>query len=125
MNSQIGGADDRGGDDVVEVVHLLLDLTPVLAELVAQVGEAEHPDEGARGGVEREATQRHARGAGRERDEGADDRQQARDEHRDAAVLVEVLLGRAIILGSTCSHLCFSAPRSGRSSRWRNRSTSP
>src|SRR3954454_23212832 len=85
--------DDHGDDRVVDVVQVVLPLLPVRADLLADEREREHPGDAPREGEEREAPERHARHAGRQRDERADDRQQAGEEDRRVAVAGEPAVG--------------------------------
>ncbi len=73
---------------------------PSVAELHADVSKKEAPGPGADEGVEMKAQLRHAGDAGGQGDEGADDGQQARDEDRDAAVALEVVLGAVEIVAA-------------------------
>src|SRR4051812_47756557 len=81
--------DDHRDDRVVDVVQVVLPLLPVRADLLADEREREHPGDAPREGEEREAPERHPRHAGRQRDERADDRQQAGEEDGRVAVANE------------------------------------
>src|SRR3954454_19514870 len=68
--------EDRRDHEVVDVVQVLLPALPVLAGLLADEAEQEHPRRAAGDRQQREAPERHPRDAGRQGDERADDRQQ-------------------------------------------------
>ena len=78
-------ADDRLGEEV--------DIAPTTLVLgfqqVARCGQRRGPCQRADRGVEQERQQRHARHAGRQRDQRAHSRHQAADQHRDPAVALE------------------------------------
>src|SRR4051812_23628980 len=84
---------DEGEHHVVDVVQAVLPVGPVVAGLLADEREREHPRDAAEEGEQREAPERHPRDAGRERDEGADDRQHAREEDGGLAVAREPAIG--------------------------------
>ena len=81
-------------DEQVERLERLADLLPVRAEHGARIDEQRRPDEGARGRIDDERPDRHARDAGREADERPDDGQQPPDEHGGRAVAREERIGQ-------------------------------
>src|SRR5215218_8922699 len=81
--------DDRRDDHVVDVVEAVLPVLPLPADLLADEREQEDPRQAPEDREDREAPERHLRHAGRERDERADDRQHAREEHGRVAVALE------------------------------------
>src|SRR4051794_15083214 len=91
--------DDHRDDRVVDVVQVVLPRLPVRADLLADEREREHPGDAAGEGEEREAPERHPRDAGRQRDERADDRQQAREEDGRVAVTGEPAVGGREVRG--------------------------
>src|SRR5688572_7622246 len=64
-----GAEHDRRGDDVVEVVEVVLPLLPARPDLATDEREHEDPRDAARRGQQREAPERHPRDAGGQRDE--------------------------------------------------------
>src|ERR1700761_5420748 len=76
--------DDHGVETVEKRAQLRV-VIPPRAELLADIGEGEAPRPGADEGVKLELQLRHAGDAGRQRDEGPHHRQEAADEHGDAA----------------------------------------
>src|SRR5882762_2645125 len=68
-------------DNHVELVEVLPQGAPVLAQLHAKIGQGKAPRPGTEEGVDVEAAPRHARDARRQSDERADNRQQAGQEN--------------------------------------------
>src|SRR5436309_15355281 len=85
-------------DDRVEPVEVRSEGIPVLAEFHPDPAERAAPDKGADEGVEVEPPEVHARHSCREGDKGADHGQQAADEDRDLAVLLEPAIGEVQIM---------------------------
>src|SRR3974390_2393149 len=69
-------------DDGVELVEVLSQRAPVLAQLHAEPGQREAPRPRSQEGVDVKLAARHARDARRQGDKGPDHRQQARDKNR-------------------------------------------
>src|SRR5204863_2707046 len=93
-DDEVDDADDDGGEHrVVDVPEGVLPLVPARADLVTDEGEEQHPGDAAEHGVEREAPERHPGHARRQRDEGANDRQHAAEEHRPGAPALEPPVG--------------------------------
>src|SRR5436853_1234503 len=84
--------DDRG-DRVLDVAEVVIEAVVVRAEAVAGSGERERPDRGADEREERVRRERHLEDAGRDRDEGTDDRRDATERDAEIPPAVEPRLG--------------------------------
>src|ERR1700704_1510955 len=73
--------DDQRRHRVVDVVERVLPFRPVRAHLLADEAEHEHPRDAAEQGKRGEGPERHPGDAGGQRDERADDREHAAEEH--------------------------------------------
>src|SRR5215471_1756901 len=85
--------EDDHSNDRIELVEVLAQLSPVLAEFHAEPSESQAPRPGAKKGVDVEAAAGHARDAGRQRDKRPDDREQTGDEYRELSPAREEAVG--------------------------------
>src|ERR1035441_4725193 len=74
-------AQQQNSDDGVELMEVLAERAPVLAEFHAKVGQHETPGPRSEESIDVEFAARHAGDSGGQRDKGADHGQQARNEY--------------------------------------------
>src|SRR5581483_9507261 len=83
---------DAGRDRVLDVLEAVIEPLVAAAEAVAGPGDRERPDRGPDQRQQRVRREGHLEDAGGDRDEGADDRRHAADEHAQVSPAAEPLL---------------------------------